>query len=1105
MVERCLQNLLDISGIRLQNCQYLVSKRFEKVEAPPSMPCRLLLCRFSAALFLLVIPLAAQYTTASLGGTITDSSGALVPQAKATVIDTQTGLTRTAQSGADGSFLFSGLPVGVYDLIIEKAGFQNYRQLGITLTVGQAATQAVVLSIGQANQSVTVSSEASMIETRDATLSQLVSEKRVLDLPLNGRQAQSLVFLAAGTVDVSTHYLTGQGGRYPGEIQAAVNGGGPGGVNFQLDGAGHNDTYLNSNLPFPNPDAVQEFSLQTSNLSAQYGNSASGVVNIVTKSGTNQFHGDLFEFLRNGALNARNFFAPVADSLKRNQFGGSIGGPVLKDKLFFFGTYQGTRIRSAAQGEIAQVPTAAERNGDFSAIADQLHDPVSGAPFAGNHIPASQFSTPALFFLKSIPLPNGPGTQLTYAGPSVVQNDNQYLAKIDYIHRNHTLSGHYFYSNFGEPPFVAKSNILAADNKGNQVRVQSVALNYTYSKSAALLFNTWFGWNEQVGGSLSSAPFGFPDAGIQIAAPNPPELSLSVGGYFGIFTSHKGDFDRGDWTIREDVTKVIRGHELHLGGEAVRVRNDLVNTFSMAGEFDFVNQLSGDNLSDFLLGRASTLSQGGGEFKNLVGTRWSAYAQDNWRVGRKLALNLGLRWDPFWPYKETAGRIVCFHPGEQSQRFPNAPQGLIFGGADHDTGCPASGANSDLGNFAPRLGFAYRPDGSGKTVVRGGAGIYYIPPMTTQYNAYADVAPFAPRFNLTDVSFVDPYASAGIANPFPAQYGPSIPAKDVGFTLPVSIRWYFPNNFQISQLATWNLTLERQLGSNWIVRAAYVGNKGTHLSNAAKGYRETNPALYIPGQSTEANTQARRIYQDFSSIGLFSPDSNSHHDALQLTSEKRFDHGFSALVNYTWGKTIDDYGWDNPFSRSFNRGVSDDDIRQTFKFSGIWQIPRLQLRGAADKVVNGWELTSLLTWRTGFPFGVYSGLDNSFSGNGSDHAQFIGADLSQARLGAGRPHGQQIEQWFNTSLFVPNTVGTFGNTAKNILRAPRLFNTDFGLLKNIPIRERLALQFRAEFFNLFNNVNFDYPDNTASDGTFGQITSTSTDPRILQFALKLSF
>jgi hypothetical protein len=702
-------------------------------------------------------------------------------------------------------------------------------------------------------------------------------------------------------------------------------------------------------------------------------------------------------------------------------------------------------------------------------------------------------------------LPNGPGTELTYGGPSVVQNDNQYLARIDYLHGSQRLTGHYFYSGFDEPPFIANTNILAADSQGNHVRVQSVALNHTYSVSPSLLFSTWFGWNEQVGGSLSGAPFGFPDAGVSIAAPTPPEISLGVGGYFGVSTNHNGDFDRGDWNIREDVTKVVGPHELHFGGEAVRVRNDIVNTFSMAGEFDFDNQLSGNNLTDFVLGRAGAFSQGGGEFKNLRGTLWSAYVQDNWRVTRSLSLNLGLRWDPYWPFTETSGRAVCFAPGEQSKRFPNAPLGLIYGGTDHDPGCPNAGANPNTVNLGPRLGFAYKLGQDGKTVLRGGGGIYYVPPMTAQSNAYADVAPFAPRFNLSDVDFVHPYESVGIVNPFPSQYGPNIPGADATFTLPVSIRWYFPNDFHTSQLATWNLSLERQLGQDWVLNAAYNGNKGTHLSSGAKSYRETNPAIYIAGDSTEANTQQRRYYQDFSSIGLYSSDNNSNHNSLQLGIQKRFGKGLYILANYTWAKTLDDFNWDNPFSRSFNYGPSDDDIEHQFKFSGVWQLPRFDVHGFAGRLINGWEVTSIVTWRTGFPLGIYSGLDNSFSGVGSDHADFIGTNSSQVQLGSGRSHGEQVQEWFNTSLFAPNAIGTFGNTAKNIIRGPRFFNTDLGAIKTTAITERVSLQFRAEFFNIFNNVNFNYPDAVVTDSTFGQITSTASGPRILQFALKLAF
>src|SRR5690242_1197003 len=424
--------------------------------------------------FLAGLPVAGQYTTASLGGTVEDPAGAIVPDATVTAQNEGTGLTRTVMSQPNGTFLFPALTVGNYKLTVTKQGFTTYVQTGIVLTVNQAATQVVRLKVGAVTQEVTVAGNAEVLTTRTATISQLVDQKKIVDLPLNGRQAQELLFLAAGTVNetgVGPGYCLAncEGGVYPGEQDASVGGLGTRGVNYQMDGAGHNDTYLNANLPFPNPDAVQEFSVQDENISAQYGRGGA-VVNIVTKSGTNEFHGDAFEFLRNGALNARNFFAPTQDTLKRNQFGGSVSGPIVKDKLFFFGTYQGTRIRSAAQGQIAFVPTAAERNGDFSDISTQLVDPSTGTPFAGNQINPSLFSVPSQFFLKYIPLPNGPGRQLTFAGPSLVRNDDQWLAKADWIHGRNQLSGSFFWTRFSEPPDIAtsKTNILAADGSGNR-------------------------------------------------------------------------------------------------------------------------------------------------------------------------------------------------------------------------------------------------------------------------------------------------------------------------------------------------------------------------------------------------------------------------------------------------------------------------------------------------------------------------------------------------------------------------------------------------------------------------------------------------------------
>lgn len=1043
----------------------------------------------------------AQFTTASLAGTVRDSTGALIPAASVKIVNAANGFTQTATSDGAGAFLLPRLPVGEYTLTVEKTGFSTYVQGGLTLSVNQSANVDVVLQVGAISEKVEVQADAELVDTRTATNGQLIDQQRVTDLPLNGRTAQSLLFLAPGTVDLGRNgcVICGQGGVYPGEQTAGVNGTTRTQVNYQLDAVSHNDTYLNANLPFPNPDSIQEFNLQSANFSAEYGNAAGGVVNIVTKSGTNQLHGSAFEFLRNGDLNARNYFAPTHDTLKRNQFGGSVGGPIVKNKLFYFGTYQGTRIRQAPAGRVAFVPTAAERSGDFSGLSVQLVDPVSKTPFPGNQIPASRLSPVAQYFLKWIPLPNGPGRNLVFAGTNNPQTENQFMIKLDYNLTKQQISGRYFFTDFSAPPVIPQNNVLAATSSGNQVRVQTVSLSHTYTWSPTLLFNSTFGINRQTGGSRSSAPFSFPDAGVQIAAPNPPELSLSVTSGFSISTNHLGAFDRGDYTFREVVTKVAGPHELHLGGEALRVSNDIVNTFQMAGSFSFSGELSGDGLADFMLGRSNSFRQGGGEFKDFLGTQWALFIQDNWRVNQDLTLNLGLRWNPWIPYYDRKGRVVCFDPGVKSQRYPNAPTGLIYGGPNHDPGCPLAGSESNWLDLAPRIGFAYRLTKDGKTSLRGGAGMYYTPLETTDYNVFADIAPFAPTFLFNNVDVTNPYGSVSVPNPFPAQYGPAVPGPEATFILPAAVRATFAPDFHVPTIISWNLTLERQLARNWIVRGSYVGNKGSYLSEFV--FREVNPAIYIPGQSTVANTQARRQYQDFSNIGRLESGNNSHYNGLQLSAEKRFSHGFSILADYTWSKSMDDLGWTNPYNRRFDYAVSSLDIPHNFKFSNVWEIPHWNVHGPMDKLANGWMLNSLIIWQSGFPFTVSSGRDNSFTGIGKDRADFLGGN---ANLGYDRSHASMVAQWFDTSKFVVNAVGTFGTAGRDILRGPRYFDTDLSVIKNTKLAERISLQFRAEFFNLFNNVNFTPPNSNRSSAQFGQITS-ALDPRILQFALKLVF
>jgi hypothetical protein len=1075
---------------------------------------RMLLCVAIAAI--MALPAGAQYTTASLGGTVMDASGAAIPDAKVTVRNTETGFTQSVNASGVGAFLFPRLPIGSYELRAEKEGFATNVQSGLRLAVDQAANVSVTLQVGQVANQVTVTGETELVTTRTAAAGQVVNQLPIIELPLNGRRPERLMYLAAGTVDLGRDNcrICGNGGVYPGEETPGVNGAGLGQVNFQMDGADHNDTYLNSSLPFPNPDSVQEFSLVSTNFSAEYGNAAGGIVNIVTRSGTNQIHGTAFEFLRNGDLNARQFFAPAQDQLKRNQFGGSAGGPLVKDKLFYFGTFQGTRVRNINNGIVQFVPTAEQRTGDFSSVSTKLIDPVTKAALVNNQIPANRISPVTKYFLDQIPLPNGPGGRLTFSSTGIIQTENQAMGKADYVAGKQQISGRYFFTDFDAPPVIPAANVLAAPSSGNRVRVQNVALNHTFTVSPTLLINTTFGYNRQRGGSLSGAPFSFQKAGVKILGPEdsdvkaPPELALSVTGGPSINSNHLGQFDRGDYTIREVVTKIRGAHQIKFGGEAVRVSNFLVNTFQMAGNFTFSGQLSGLGLADFMFGRTSQFRQGGGEFKDLKGTKWGFFVQDDWRVSQRLTVNLGLRWDPYIPYYDRQGRVICYLPTStaKSQRYPNAPLGFYYGG---DTGCPTAGSNANWGNLGPRIGFAYRVTQDGKTSLRGGTGIYYTPIQSGGgFNGYADTAPFAGTFTLNDADFTDPYGSKALANPFPNNFGPRVPGPDFVFAPNNGIVNYYPIDYHIPQLINWTLRLERQFLTDWVASAAYLGNKA---SFQRVGMQE-NPAVYIPGVdasgnqlSTTGNTQQRRVYPTNGPIARQDPGGNSNYHALQLNVEKRFSRGFTLLSNYTWSKTTDNISAVNPITRRFERGLSGDDVRNNFKLSGVYQLPGVK-RAGFSKLLNGWEVNPIITWQSGFPFTITSGRDNSFTGIGSDRADYKPGVTSIGQLSFGRSHGDEILQWFDTSLFTANAIGTFGNVARNTLRGPRFFNTDLGILKGTKLTERVNLQFRTEFFNIFNNVNFRLPNGNNASGQFGQITAVLGDSqRIVQFGLKLSF
>ena len=1079
----------------------------------------------------------AQYTTARLSGSVQDKSGAAIPGATVTVEQIGTGYKQQVKSGQAGEYLFPSLPVGEYQLTVEMTGFSTYLQKGIGLEVGQAASQKVTLAIGAVTQQITVEGSSNQVTTDDAAITQVIDEKSMESMPLNGREAQKLVFLVPGAVDVSGQNCGAncEGGVLPGEQYAKVNGGGSNGVYYLLDGVDYNDMYINTNLPFPNPDALQEFNVQTDNMSATYGNATGGVANVVTKSGTDQFHGGVFEYLRNYAMDAKNYFATSPNPLKQNQFGGTIGGPILKGKLFFFGSYQGTRQNTSDNGLSSQVPTQAERNGDFSALLPGTvltnPDPTSPYQFDSNNVinPAA-FDPTALYLLNHIPLPNDPAdgpNYLKYNGAPSVQNTDEYLVKIDYNRGKHHISGHYFQLKYTVPIIVPpSSNILEGNGEDPQNQdLKNVSVVDIYTISSNALLNSYFGWTRKTGLTESPAPFNIAQAGANIAQPTNFQATLNVV-VPGAFTvgdqPSPGTWNHSDISDREIATFVKGPNELQFGGEWEHIHLPMGNSYQADGNYNFGGNRSGDNLSDFLLGDVSSFTQAGGLYLDFTGNDWSFFVQDNWHATSRLTVNAGVRWDPFFPYTDSDGRVACFVPGAQSVRYPNAPQNLIFGGSHHDAGCPASSIYNNLSNIGPRVGFAYQLTADAKTSIRGGAGYYYQAPNGVAFEDVVGVPPFAPIVNITNTNFTNPYSAAGVANPFPASFGPINPGASVTFPQNIAFTQIFDRHFRLPQILTYNLTLEREFGSSWFLRAEYAGNHGAHLGGTGDqeaGLLQLNPSVYIPGQSTEDNIQSRLLYPNYGFIGSINSGVNSNYNAGQLELEKRFTYGLTFQTNFTWSRSLNNFGPNGQpgtfgiygintcaCGRSLDYGPDAGDDNKVFRLSGNYALPRVPVKGVVDTAINGWNLSYISNWQTGFPFTAFAEDDNSFSAMGNDRPDITVANIAQTKLSSGRSHAELISEWFNTGDFVPNAVGTYGNIGKNSLRGPRLFTTDLALLKAGKAGERIRYEFRAEFYNAFNNVNFGNPDAGLQDGpgVFGAITSAN-DPRILQMALKLSF
>ncbi len=613
-------------------------------------------------------------------------------------------------------------------MAVEAAGFGSFLRKDIILQADQSATVNVTLPIQQSTQTVTIEGAPPQVNTTTATLSEVVDQRRIVELPLNGRNAASLALITARTVlGPGSDADQGSSKTFPVAVTISANGSRQNQTSFRLDGANNNDIYTNVNQPFPFPDALQEFSVQTSNYSARYGGNAGGVVNILTKSGANEPHGDLFEFNRNAVFNARPFFASKRDQLKRNQFGGTLGGPVViprlyngKNKTFFFMGYQGTRIRNLSNSSNAYVPTQAELNGDFSALLSAsnpdnsqgkvtiINDPVTGKPFPGNIIPVDRFDPAAIALTKH--LPSAIGNGLVFYGQPVAQNFDEMVTRVDHnISDKDRLTGRYFFDRFYNAPFLDLHNYLN-NSSFTVIDSHNLMLNETHIFSPTVLndFRVSYAREASQRGPASGS-INASDLGVNIYQPPGDKIleSLSVSGIFSISQTDPATFLRNQYNLSDSFSWVRGAHSLNFGVDASRAQVVLRNQFLEPGQFSFTSDYTNFSLASFLLGKVRTFRQGNGEFKDNLVNSFGIYFQDDYHASRKLTLNLGVRYDPFFPWKETRGRVEQFRAdayaaGLRSQMFVNAPPGLLFPG---DPGVPQYGIRGSYKNFAPTRGF----------------------------------------------------------------------------------------------------------------------------------------------------------------------------------------------------------------------------------------------------------------------------------------------------------------------------------------------------------------------------------------------------------------
>jgi hypothetical protein len=1083
------------------------------------------LTRWCFLLAVLPAILSAQINTATLNGTVSDPSGANVPGAQVRVENAASHVTRVTQTNADGLFSVPLLQPGSYNITITKAGFNTFKSPDVELAVSQVANLNATLQVGSSSQAVTVTGAVPLIETSTSGLGTVIGQKETTELPLNGRQFAQLLQLAPGTVPISVSQSAtppiGSGATTP-----SVNGGSNRSNLFFIDGIYATDPFFSTFSISPSVDALQEFKEQTHTDQAEFGQVTGGTVNIASKAGTDSFHGEAYEFLRNNDLDARNFFAPTRGVYRQNQFGGTFGGPIVHDKLFFYAFYDGYRYTQAANN-FTLVPTQAQINGNFSALSTTIYNPYTYnattktiQPFAGNQIPTQLINPGMVAYLKAfVPPPNYfvPGSPYNYLNTeSNTTNQDQGGIRMDYaLSQRDSLNGHYMTSRAtnSAPSSLPNEPFVTGFDGTN------AGINWIHSVTPSLTTQITVGYNSLTHGQQYLQPnaigafdasglgAGFTLTPGAIEVPKAP--GLSPNGYFSVQTGWGPVGPQYLSQYSGSVSKDSGAHSLRFGAAYYQTwaytnwaqDNE---SFNQQATWNPITQTGGDALASYMLGLPNSASRQLGNAS--VGLRSGVvglFAQDSWKVNAKLTVNYGLRWDFTKPVVEKDNRFAAYDLANGDWLLANGdvdapstlPSGVAYLGRRSIT-------KPDYTNFSPRFGFAYQV--TPKTVIRSGFGIFYdnwSGALQAAQNARG-AWPSGASQSVSNLNTAGVTPGITAQNPFFGQ-STSIPATP----FPSSGAGFLAVDWRNAYSPQWNFQVQQQLTKAATASVAYVGSTTLRAPIQVPFNLATSPA---PGA-----IQPRQPYQDMTSpqavstFSMIQSIGRDSYNSLQAQFDQRFSGGLFFITSFTWSKSID-IGcasfWEacsiqNPYDLNAERGPSPLDVPLVFTLSAGYELPFgrakpfLNRGGVSSMVLGGWQVNGILSAHSGTVFTPTINFDNANVGGGTQRPNVVGnPNLSN----------QTVQEFFNVNAFQVAPPYTYGNAGRDSLRGPDFWNLDFSLFRNFNIAERLTLQFRGEFFNILNHPNFENPGSTLGNAGFGAITAAN-NPRQAQVAVKITF